>query len=142
MNLMKNRLHKGFTLVEVMVALAVVTVALPALMVALYQQVDGTAYLRDKSFAHMIAANKLVEIRILAESTRQLPQGKVSGVAQMADREWYWAQQSTKTELPNFQRIEISVAVSEEQIDQPLVKLSAFLSSDLDVGDLPGQVDE
>jgi general secretion pathway protein I len=142
MSLMSSSGHKGFTLVEVMVALAVVAVALPALMVALYQQVDGTAYLRDKSFAHMVAANKLVEIRILAESTRQLPQGKVSGVAEMADREWYWLQLSTKTEFPNFQRIEISVAASEEQIEQPLIKLAAFLSSDLELGDVPGPDDE
>ena len=60
--------HGGFTLVEVMVALAVVAVALPALMVALYQQIDGTAYLQDKSLAHMVATNKLTEIRILRKN--------------------------------------------------------------------------
>ena len=55
---------RGFTLVEVMVALAVVAIALPALMISLYQQVDSTGYLRDKSLAHMVAANKLSELRI------------------------------------------------------------------------------
>ena len=39
-----------------MVALAVVAVALPALLMSLYQQVDGTAYLRDRSLASMVAA--------------------------------------------------------------------------------------
>ena len=55
---------RGFTLVEVMVALMVIAIALPALLKALYQQVDGTAYLRDKSIAQWVANNKLAENRI------------------------------------------------------------------------------
>jgi general secretion pathway protein I len=123
--------HRGFTLVEVMVALAVVAVALPALMVALYQQIDGTAHLQSKSLAQMVAANKLTEVRILAEATRQLPQGRASGVEELAERQWYWWRESAETEVPSFYRIEITVAASEEQIDEPLVRLVAFMSSEL-----------
>lgn len=119
-----------------MVALAVVAVALPALMFALFQQIDGTAYLRDKSLAHMVAANQLTEIRILAEATRRLPEGSDSGVREMAGREWHWWRQSSKTELPNFYRIEIRVA--RDEADEPLITLAAFLSSDLEVDTLAG----
>mgnify|MGYP001548877174 CR=1 FL=1 len=51
---------RAFTLVEVMVALAVVAIALPALLGALSQQVDATGYLRDKSLAQWVAANNVV----------------------------------------------------------------------------------
>ena len=121
----------GFTLVEVMVALAVVAIALPALLMSLHQQVDGTAYLRDKSLAHMVAANKLAETRILAAARQSLLKGKDSGVAELAERDWYWWLESTATEVPEFYRIEIHVAASEEQRDNPLYTLVAFLSADL-----------
>lgn len=128
---MKRRAQKGFTLVEVMVALAVVAVALPALMFTLFQQIDGTAYLRDKSLAHAVAANALAELRIVAEATRSLPRGDSSGVTEMADRQWYWWRSSTQTEVPGFFRVEFTVAASEEQADEPLIRLTAFMSAEL-----------
>ncbi len=122
---------KGFTLVEVMVALAVVAIALPALLVALYQQVDSTAYLRDKSMAHAVAANKLTELRLLSRARQGLFQGRDSGVAQMGDRDWYWWLASQPTEVEQFFRVEISVALDENSQDAPLFTLVAFLSADL-----------
>lgn len=125
--------RNGFTLVEVMVALAVVAIALPALLVALYQQVDSTAYLRDKSIAHMVAANKLVELRILSKARQNLFTGTDSGVAQMAERDWYWWLESQPTEVEQFSRVKIIVARTEELQEQPLYTLVAFLSADLQV---------
>ena len=122
---------RGFTLVEVMVALAVVAIAVPALLLSLSQHVDNTGYLRDKSLAQMVAANKLEEIRILARATESLLQGKDSGVAAMADRDWYWWLDSQPTQVDQFYRVEIDVAAAEELRDQPLISLVAFMSADL-----------
>jgi general secretion pathway protein I len=122
---------RGFTLVEVMVALAVVAIALPALLVALYQQVDSTAYLRDKTMAHAVAANKLTELRLLSRARQGLFRGNDGGVAQMGERDWYWWLQSQPTEVEQFYRVEISVALEEASRDTPLYTLVAFLSSDL-----------
>lgn len=122
---------RGFTLVEVMVALAVVAIALPALLVALYQQVDSTAYLRDKTMAHAVAANKLTELRLLSRARQGLFRGNDGGVAQMGERDWYWWLQSQPTEVEQFYRVEISVALEETSRDAPLYTLVAFLSSDL-----------
>ena len=125
--------RNGFTLVEVMVALAVVAIALPALLIALYQQVDSTGYLRDKSLAHMVASNKLTELRILSKARQSLITGKDSGVAQMAEREWYWWLETQATEVQQFARVQIIVARDETLREQPLYTLVAFLSSDLRV---------
>lgn len=126
-----RRRDRGFTLIEVMVALAVVAIALPALLVALYQQIDSTAYLRDKSLAHMVAANKLTELRILSRARQSLLQGKDGGVAQMGERDWYWWLQSETTEVEQFYRVEINVALDEAARENPLYTLVAFMSADL-----------
>ena len=121
------------------VALAVVAIALPALLVALYQQVDSTAYLRDKSMAHAVAANKLTELRLLSRARQGLFQGRDGGVAQMGDREWYWWLASQPTEVEQFYRVEISVALEETSRDTPLYTLVAFLSADLQTEAVDGE---
>ncbi len=121
----------GFTLVEVMVALAVVAIALPALLMSLYQQVDSTAYLRDKSQAQLVAANKLTELRLLSRARQSVLKGRASGVASMGEREWYWWLESQPTEVAQFYRLEIRVAAGEDQREQPLHTLVAFISADL-----------
>lgn len=128
---------RGFTLVEVMVALAIVAVSLPALLGALDQQLDGTVYLREKSMAHVVAANKLVEVRILARAREALVQGKSSGVTLIEEREWFWWLDSTTTEVPNFFRVQIDVALAQEDKEQSLYTLVAFLSADLDAQETP-----
>jgi general secretion pathway protein I len=121
----------GFTLIEVMVALAVVAIALPALMTSLYLHLDNTGYLRDKALAQMVASNKLEELRIVSHARESLLQGRDSGQASMAGREWYWSLESQPTAVQGFSRIEIAVAASEEDLGQPLFTLIAFMSSEL-----------
>jgi len=133
----------GFTLVEVMVALAIVAIALPALLLALSRQSDDTAYLRDKTIAQMVAANKLAELRLVIASTRNLQAGRSNGVETMVQRDWHWWVETVATPVANFFRIEIRVALDPEQRDQPLYTLTAFMSSDLEVDTegLPGAED-
>jgi len=136
MNNRHKRVLGGFTLVEVMVALAVVAVALPALMFSLHQQIDGTVYLRDKSIAHMVAANKLTEVRIMAKASERLLKGKDSGSTMFADREWSWRLDSKETELPNFYRVEIKVSDAREESDTSLYTLVGYLSAELKFDDI------
>lgn len=121
------RAERGFTLVEVMVALMVIAIALPALLKALYQQVDGTAYLRDKSIAQWVANNKLAENRIQLARNDVLFRGERNGVEEMAGRDWYWWTTSEPTPVEDFYRLEIVVAGAEEQRDQPLYTLVGYL---------------
>jgi len=124
---------RGFTLVEVMVALAIVAIALPALLTTLYQQADDTAYLRDKTLAQMVAANKLAELRLAVAATGAIAATRDSGEARLAGRDWSWwvTIQQAPGGIDSFFRIAIDVAADPQGRDNPLYSLVAFQSGDL-----------
>ncbi len=118
---------RGFTLVEVMVALMVIAIALPAMLRALYQQVDATGYLRDKSMAQWVATNKMTEVRLQLNRGVSFFRGERRGTEDMADREWFYWMDSQPTEVPDFFRLQITVAAEEAQRDTPLYTLVGFI---------------
>ena len=118
----------GFTLVEVMVALAVVAVALPALLLTLSQQLDAVRYLDDRAQAQWVAANRLAELRLILTAKGTLQSGTVSGTEELAGREWYWWSEGVETQLPGFFRYEITVADNEAGLDAPIHILDGYVA--------------
>lgn len=100
---------RGFTLVEVMVAMAVVAVAMPALLFALFQQLDGAEYLRERTLASWVAANKLSEVQLVLASSGELPRGELIGESTLAGRDWRWRVNQEPTQLPGFTRVTVTV---------------------------------
>ena len=124
------RAFLGFTLVEVMVSLAVVAVALPALLVTLSQQLDGLRYLEDRTHAQWVAANRLAELRLVVGAKGSLQTGRVSGTEEMAGRSWYWWSEGVETEVPGFFRYEIVVSDQEDGEASPIHTLDGYLAQE------------
>ncbi|MEL7044197.1 MAG: type II secretion system minor pseudopilin GspI [Pseudomonadota bacterium] len=118
----------GFTLVEVMVALFIVAVTVPALLFTLDQQLDGTAYLRERSLARLVAGNRLAELRLALRSGRGNLRGRLTGSDVLAERDWYWQIVTTATDVPDLSRVEIRVSDREGENADSLFTLVAFLS--------------
>lgn len=117
----------GFTLVEVLVALAVVALAVTTVLVSMMRQIDGTAYLREKMLAHWVAENQL-ELALLKNAhTNQLPQDTQSGNVEMAGSTWYWRAEPKRTAAQGFIQLEISVYASEDKNASSLATLTAVL---------------
>jgi general secretion pathway protein I len=97
---------RGFTLIEVLVALAIVTVGMAALLGTLTSSADTVSYLRDKTFANWVALNQIAQVRI----SGQLPApGKSDGDSDFAGRKWHWQQEVTTTQVPGMVRMDVSV---------------------------------
>jgi general secretion pathway protein I len=97
---------RGFTLVEVLVALVIVTIGMSAVLATLTSSADTASYLRDKTFAEWVALNRIAELRLQA---RRPATGKSSGDMELAGRRWRWEQEVTKLEIPGVQRIDVRV---------------------------------
>ncbi len=121
--------QRGFTLVEVMVALVIVAFVLPARLMGFNQQADGISYLREKSVAHWVASNKLTETRLQVSRSGRLFQGRRNGSAEMLERDWFWWISSEPTEVEDFYRVEIKVATSEDGENRPLVTIVGFIAA-------------
>ena len=120
---------RGFTLVEVLVAVAIVALAITGILTAMMRQVDGTAYLRDKVFAHYVALNQM-ELALLANAhSNLLPSDVASGSEEMAGRSWYWRAQPKKTGQPGTVQLEISVAEKEGKDAAAVASISAILDT-------------
>ena len=124
------RAFLGFTLVEVMVALAVVAVALPALLVTLSQQLDGLRYLEDRTHAQWVAANRLAELRLVLGAKGSLQTGQVSGTEELAGRSWYWWSEGEESEVPGFFRYQIVVSDQEDEEASPVHTLDGYLAQE------------
>ena len=109
----------GFTLVEVLVALVIFSVAIIGLSSAATQSVSHTQRLTDKTYASIVADNQL----ILARMNRVVI-GTKSGREEAGGREYDW--QLDTVETPQAGLLELRVTVSEE--DDIFVTRRAWLS--------------
>jgi len=129
-----KRGQRAFTLIEVMVALGVVAVALPALLLTISQQLDGLRYLEDRSHAQWVAANRLAELRLISQARGSLQAGLISGSEELAGREWYWWSEGEETAVPGFFRYEILVSDEEDGRMNPLYSLDGYLAHEVIAG--------
>lgn len=114
----------GFTLLEVLVALAVVAMALTALVKSSGSVAANTAYLQQKNIAHWIAMDRILEL----ESHQEWPgKGNKRKDVKMYGAEWTWIQEVTETPYKDMRRVDVSVILADEDEDFPLVTLSGFL---------------
>ena len=100
---------KGFTLIEVMVALAVFAIAMISLMSAMQSSAHNLEGLRNRTIAQWIVSNRFVGIEstgIIPTESNKVEKLQFGGVD--SPREWVVRIQVIKTGMGNIRDVRIS----------------------------------
>lgn len=120
---------RGFTLVEVLVALVVVAVGLTALMVAVNGTARTSGFLRDKSLAQWIALNRLSEVRL---NVTKFGQNTDTGELDFGSRKWHYDTRYFDTSIASMKRVVVRVYLGDAKAKgNPLAQAVGFLGTSL-----------
>ena len=114
---------RGFTLVEILVALAIVAIGLAAAVRATSQVIAGTESARLRLVANWVAQDRLAEHSARAD---WLSPGTESGSASQGPFTFAWRETVSATSDPSLRRIDIAVAGAERP-DYVVARLTGYL---------------
>lgn len=119
-----KRLQRGFTLIEVMLAMAVFAIAGVALLGGADNNFRNLSHLETTIMANWVASNQLVEVS-LDESWP--PKNNKKGKVELAGREWFWKQKVVKTEDKNMRSVVMEIRLNEDD-ERATASLTTFLA--------------
>ena len=126
-----NLTMRGFTLIEVIVAVAVIAFGLAATIKTVSTVTRNTAHLNERIIATWVAQNAmaLYELDIEKDAAKE-----TSGTEELAGVEWYWSKSLINTEDPDIQRVEIEVRRDEDKDSQVYASLVSLLPTYFEKG--------
>ena len=103
---------RGFTLIELVVALAVLAIGMTAVLYSASQAAHAGTFLKQRTLAHWVASNRAAEHAI----NREWPDpGISSGSETMAEQTWQWEAEVQNTVVPELRLVTIRVTLDGEE---------------------------
>ena len=107
-------LARGFTLLEVLIALAIVAMSVGALLGTVTSSASNVIYLKDKTLAEWVALNRLTELRI----DKNMPDlGKRKGNSVLGGMRWEWEEEVVELPVKGLLRIDVHAHATGEAVD-------------------------
>ena len=126
---MSRRQARGFTLIEVLVALMIVAIGLAALLVAVSGTARTSGHLRDKTLAQWIALNRLSEVRL---NLTKFGQNTDAGELRFANRQWHYDTRYFDTSIATMKRVVVRVYAGDAKTKgNPVAESIGFLGTSL-----------
>lgn len=116
----------GLTLIEVLIALAILGIAMTAVIKATSQNIRSTSYLQNKTIAMWVGQEVLNEARVGIE---KLPNGSDSlkQSRMMLGKEWYFSGSQEETPNQHIKKIKVNVFADENEESTPLIRLESYV---------------
>jgi general secretion pathway protein I len=125
-----RRNYRAFTLVEVMVALAIIALSLTAVAAKMSRMIDTSNSMRERTYASWIAQNKIAEMRL----ANVLPDvSTTSGEVDYANVTWRWRAIVAESGIENLYRVDVEI--SDANGDTVIRKVTGFIGEPV----IPGQ---
>lgn len=119
----KNHRQRGFTLVEILVSLAILSIMLGVLIQSAGATASNAGRLRDRAIAEWVASNRMAELQL----SRSFPAiGSTTGDEEMFGINWYWKAVIQKVEDDSLRRVDIEVRRIEDA-KNPIFRLAGFV---------------
>jgi general secretion pathway protein I len=115
-----NRKTKGFTLLEVIVSLAIVTIALSAIITISSSRADTLIELKERNRALLVANNVLEKYYI-----EELKVGVYDGKQQNGNHDWNWQVKVSQTNNEMILRLDVKVS-KDSDFDYSQAQLVGF----------------
>lgn len=128
------RRARGFTLLEVLVAVSIVGLSLAAVVATMGQMIDSGNAMRERTYAAWIAQNRITEIRVRPV----LPEvGNSTGTVEYANTEWTWRAVIAETGVTDLYRIDVSVSLADD--GDPIRTVTGFVGPPAPIGEANGR---
>jgi len=106
--------RRGFTLIEVLVAMVILSLSLLATIKVASSVTLSAIALQDKTIAQWVAMNKIVELRL----AKVLPKvGRSNGEDEMAGLDWRWDMEVKETAYTGLREVTVGVKRASEDRD-------------------------
>ena len=99
--------ERGFTLLEVLIALMVISISLLAIAGEMINMLNAANTMQERTYASWIAHNKVTEMRL----ANVVPEVSTSsGELDYANREWAWRAVVSETGVENLFRVDVTIS--------------------------------
>ena len=121
---MYMRNNKGFTLIEVLIALAILSIALTTIIKFTSQNIRDTTYVQNKTIANWVGTQVINEVRVGLLKLPQ-PPDPLEQETQMLGQAWSWKAYLAAT--PNTHIQEIHIDVFQKTGHRKMISLVSYL---------------
>ena len=120
---LKRRQQQGFTLLEILVSIAILAVAGVAVMRASAEHINALTIIKQMTYSAWVAENRMAEIQL----DDKWPPKSTKGKMEFAGREWFWRQKATKTTDKTMYEVIVYITETEGSDKDVLYQLTTYL---------------